>query len=70
LSASKEGGRTFRRNDVAKIRACNWIERFFNKLKQCRRIATRHDKLAANYLAFIKFAPIRIWRRDLLNLGV
>ena len=26
-----------------------------------RRIATRYDKLAANYLAFIKLASIRIW---------
>ena len=42
-------------------RARNLIERFFNKIKQCRRIATRYDKLAANYLAFIKLASIRIW---------
>jgi len=35
------------------------IERFFNKIKQCRRVATRYDKLAANYLAFIKLASIR-----------
>src|SRR3954468_15371831 len=31
-------------------RARNLIERFFNKIKQCRRVATRYDKLAANYL--------------------
>jgi transposase len=37
-------------------RARNLVERFFNKIKQCRRIATRYDKLAANYLAFIKLA--------------
>jgi hypothetical protein len=36
---------------------------FFNKIKRCRRVATRHDKLAANYLAFIKLASIRIWPR-------
>jgi transposase len=35
----------------------------FNKIKQCRRIATRYDKLAANYLAFVKLAAIRIWLR-------
>ena len=35
----------------------------FNKIKQCRRIATRYDKLAANYLAFIKLASIRLWLR-------
>ena len=44
-------------------RARNLIERFFNKIKQCRRIPTRYDKLAANYLAFIKLASIRIWLR-------
>jgi hypothetical protein len=43
--------------------ARNLIERFFNQIKQCRRVATRYDKLAANYLAFIKFASIRIWLR-------
>jgi transposase len=42
-------------------RSRNLVERFFNKIKQCRRIATRYDKLAANYLAFIKLASIRIW---------
>ena len=41
----------------------NLIERFFNKIKQCRRVATRYDKLAANYLAFVKLASIRIWLR-------
>jgi transposase len=44
-------------------RARNLIERFFNKIKRCRRVATRYDKLAANYLAFIKLASIRIWLR-------
>jgi transposase len=39
-------------------RACNLVERFFNKIKQCRRIATRYDRLAANYLAFVKLASI------------
>jgi transposase len=44
-------------------RSRNLVERFFNKIKQCRRIATRNDKLASNYLAFIKFASIRLWIR-------
>jgi transposase len=44
-------------------RARNLVERFFNKIKQCRRVATRYGKLAANYLAFIKLASIRIWLR-------
>jgi transposase len=29
------------------------VERFFNRLKQFRRIATRYDKLGTTYLAFI-----------------
>ena len=41
----------------------NLVERFFNKIKQCRRVATRYDKLAANYLAFVKLAAIRLWLR-------
>jgi len=31
-------------------RARNLVERFFNKIKHCRRVATRYDRLAANYL--------------------
>ena len=46
-------------------RARNLVERFFNKIKQCRRVATRYDKLAANYLAFIQLASIRLWLRAL-----
>ena len=32
-------------------RARNLVEWFFNKTKHCRRVATRYDKFAANYLA-------------------
>ena len=41
----------------------NLVERFFNKIKHCRRVATRYDKHAANYLAFVKLACIRLWLR-------
>jgi transposase len=44
-------------------RARNLVERFFNKIKHCRRVATRYDKLAANYLAFVQLASIRLWLR-------
>ena len=44
-------------------RARNKVERFFNLIKQCRRVATRYDKLAANYLAFVQLASIRLWLR-------
>src|SRR5207245_1999004 len=36
-------------------------ERFFNKIEQCRRIATPYDKLVADCLAFVKLASIRLW---------
>lgn len=39
----------------------NLIERFFNKLKQFRRVATRYDKLLANFMGFVKIAAIAIW---------
>ena len=45
-------------------RARNLVERFFNKIKHCRRVATRYDKLAANYLAFVQLASIRLWLRS------
>lgn len=41
----------------------NCVERFFNKIKHFRRIATRFEKHAQNYLAMIKLASIRIWMR-------
>ena len=44
-------------------RARNLVERFFNKIKHCRRVATRYDRFAANYLAFVQLASIRLWLR-------
>ena len=41
----------------------NLIERFFNKLKQFRRVATRYDKLLVNFMGFVKLAAIAIWLR-------
>lgn len=41
----------------------NRIERFFNKLKQFRGVATRYDKLLANFMGFVKLAAIAIWLR-------
>jgi transposase len=41
----------------------NLVERFFNKLKHFRAIATRFEKHDANYLAAVKLAAARIWMR-------
>ena len=39
----------------------NRIERMFNRLKQFRRVATRYDKTARNFLAAIHLAAVAIW---------
>ncbi|GAA6620245.1 IS5 family transposase [Scytonema sp. NUACC26] len=39
----------------------NVVERTINRLKQFRRIATRYEKLAANYTAMITIASIILW---------
>ena len=44
--------------DLYKLR--NVIERFFHRLKQYRRVATRYDKYARRYLGFVYFAAILI----------
>ena len=41
----------------------NLVERFFNKLKHFRGVATRYDKSPDNYLAGVKLASARIWMR-------
>jgi transposase len=38
----------------------NQVERFINRLKQFRRVATRYEKTARNFLAFIQLASIMI----------
>lgn len=39
----------------------NLVERFFNRIKQFRGIATRYDKHADNYLAAVKLICVRPW---------
>jgi transposase len=43
----------------------NLVDRFFNKQKYFRAIATRFEKHAANYLALVKLASARIWMQFL-----
>jgi len=43
----------------------NLVERFFNKIKQFRGIATRYDKRPENYLAAVKLVAARIWCQSL-----
>lgn len=47
--------------DVLTYRQRNLIERMFGRLKDFRRIATRYDKLARNFLAGVLIAATVIW---------
>ena len=38
----------------------NLVERFLNKVKNCRRVATRYDKTVRNFLAFWQLASIMV----------
>jgi len=54
--------RTLQRSvDWHRYKARNLVERFFNRLKQFRRIATRYDKLARHFNAFLHLACAYIW---------
>ena len=39
----------------------NLVERFFNRLKQFRRIATRYEKLANNFISLLNMVCAYIW---------
>jgi transposase len=47
--------------DREAYRERNVVERLINRLKQHRRIATRYEKRAANYLAMLTIAAILLW---------
>jgi len=47
--------RVRRRYDKRKYRRRNLIERFVNRIKHYRRVATRYEKTARNFLAFAQF---------------
>jgi transposase len=47
--------------DKSAYRKRNVVERLVNRLKQFRRIATRYEKRAVNYLAMLTIAAITLW---------
>ncbi len=47
--------------DTHVYKSRNLIERFFARIKQFRRIATRYDKLAVRFEAFISITAAYIW---------
>ena len=51
------------RHDKVLYRERNHIERCFNKLKHFRRLATRYDRRAHHFLAFLCLAAAMLWMR-------
>lgn len=49
------------RFDKEAYRQRNVVERLINRLKQFRRVATRYEKRAVNYLAMVTIAAIVLW---------
>jgi len=49
------------RFDKHLYRERNRVERLINRLKQFRRVSTRYEKLATNYLAMLTIAAILLW---------
>lgn len=52
-----------REYDKALYKERNLIERFINRIKQFRRVATRYEKTARNFLAFVQVASIMVLLR-------
>lgn len=52
---------SWRKFDAALYKDRNAVERFFSKPKHFRRIATRYDKLARNYLGFTNLVCALKW---------
>ena len=57
----KSNRRNRREYDKELYKERNLVERFFNKIKHFRRVATRYDKTASAFLAFIHVASICLW---------
>jgi transposase len=55
--------KVLREYDEHIYRERNAVERFFAKIKQYRRVATRYEKTARNFLAFVHVASIMVLLR-------
>ena len=51
------------RHDRSRYRDRWRIEATICRLKDFHRVATRYDKLAANFLAMVQLASMRLWLR-------
>jgi transposase len=60
---SRSNAKCPRDTDRERYKGRNRVERFWSKAKQFRRVATRYDKTARNFLAFVQVASIMILLR-------
>lgn len=58
---SKSNRKLPREHDQELYKERNHVERFFNRIKQYRGLATRYEKTAASYLAMLHLACVRLW---------
>ena len=58
---SRSNRKRQREVDKERYRHRNQVERFFNRIKHCRRVATRYEKTARNFLAFILLAALLVY---------
>jgi len=56
----KKNRKVQREYDKETYKNRNQVERFFNRLKNFRRVATRYDKLVSSFLAFVQLATTLI----------
>ena len=59
----KKNRKAQREYDKERYTDRNLVERFFGKIKQYRRVATRYEKTARNFLAFVHVASIMVLLR-------
>ena len=59
----KRNRKVQREYDKERYKDRNLVERFFAQIKQYRRVATRYEKTARNFLAFVHVASIMVLLR-------
>ena len=57
----RRGRRVERSYDRELFRSRFLVEQFFARIKRCRRVATRYEKLAVTYLGMVLLACILVW---------
>jgi transposase len=57
----RRGRRVVRAHDRDLFRSRFVVEQFFARIKRCRRVATRYEKLAVTFLGMVLLACILVW---------